>query len=132
MFDKYMIVEDGVKNVVQNGEVTGFQFGARLPYYQGLGVSMIEDLAITVDGDAVPRAAISVTLDGKTYTLDEMESEPHGRWEFGEIGTVTVQHPGGLAPGDHTITMVAYLRISYLPFILTGEDSKTLTLEGTS
>lgn len=128
MFDKYIIVEDGFKNVVENGEVTGFQFGARLPYYRGLGLSMVENLAITVDGEAVPREAIRVTLHGNTYSLDEMETEYEDRWEMGEVGTVIVRRPGGLAPGEHTIELVDYLRISYLPFTLTGRDTKVLAI----
>ena len=128
MFDKYMIVEDGFTNVVEDGEVTGFQFGARLPYYRGLGLSMVENLAITVDGEPVPREDIRVTLHGNTYSLDEMETEYEDRWEMGEVGTVTVRRPGGLTPGEHTIELVEYLRISYLPFTLTGRDAKVLTL----
>lgn len=31
MFDQSMICADGFQNVNENGSVTGFQFGARLP-----------------------------------------------------------------------------------------------------
>jgi hypothetical protein len=128
MFDKYIIVEDGFTNVVEQGQVTGFQLKARLPYYRGLGLSMIEDLRLTVDGEAVPRDAIRVTLHGNTYTLDELEREMDDRWEFGEVGTVTVRRPGGLAAGEHTVELAPFLRISYLPFILSGRDTKVLSL----
>jgi hypothetical protein len=128
MFDKYIICEDGFQNTVDGGKITGFQFKARLPYYRGLGISMIEDFRINVDSEEIPREDIRVTLHGNTYTLDEMESEYEDRWEFGEKGIVKVHKPGGLTSGDHQIEMVPYLRISYLPFILTGEDSKILRL----
>lgn len=128
MFEKYMICEHGFKNVAEAGEVTGFQFNARLPYYRGLGVSMVESLVVTVDARRYPREALRVTLHGNTYTLDEMETEYEDRWEFGEEGTVTVCQPGGLAPGLHKIEMEDVLRISYLPFLLTGVDNKVLEL----
>ncbi|MEJ2759578.1 MAG: DUF6379 domain-containing protein, partial [Anaerolineales bacterium] len=83
MFDKYIICEDGFSNVKQGAEITGFQFKCRLPYYRGLGISMIEDLKIKVDGEEIPRDAIQVTLHGNTYTLDEMENNYEDRWEFG-------------------------------------------------
>ena len=50
MFEKYMIVEKDTKNIVEDGKVTGFRVGARVPYYRGLGISMIEDIQLSVDG----------------------------------------------------------------------------------
>ncbi len=127
MFDKYILCEDGFKNVYTGEKETGFQIKCRLPYYRGLGLSMVEDLEIIVDSVKIPREAIRVTLHGNTYTLDEMESEYDDRWEFGEEGTVMVQKPGGLPSGKHKIEVTPHLRISYLPFILTGQDTKVLT-----
>lgn len=130
MFDIYMICEQGFRNVVENGEITGFQLKVRLPYYRGIGISMVEDLAVTVDANRFPRQALRITLHGNTYTLDEMEQEYEDRWEFGEEGIVTVQKPGGLTPGLHKIELEAVLRISYLPFLLTGGDHKVIELAG--
>jgi hypothetical protein len=128
MFDKYMICEHSLRNVSEAGKITGFQFKARLPYYRGLGLSMIENLAITVDEQKYPRPAIRVSLHGNSYTLDEMEQEYEDRWEFGEEGMITVLKPGGLASGLHKIEMEDTLRISYLPFLLTGSDNKVIKL----
>lgn len=128
MFDKYIICESGFQNITDGGKVTGFQLKARLPYYRGLGISMVEELSLKVDGNQIPRQAIQVTLHGNTYTLDEMETEYDDRWEFGEEGLLTVQHPGGLTPGRHKIELSPSLRISYLPFTLVGTDAKTLEL----
>jgi hypothetical protein len=128
MFDKYIICEDGFRNVSEAGKVTGFQLKARLPYYRGLGLSMVEKLNIRVDSEDIPRQSIHVTLHGNTYSLDQMETEYNDRWEFGEEGVVTVSKPGGLAPGRHKVVVAPHLRISYLPFILTGEDTKELEL----
>lgn len=128
MFDKYIICENGFQNVTAEGKTTGFQLKARLPYYRGLGISMVEDLSLKVDGVQIPRQAIQVTLHGNTYTLDEMEKEYDDRWEFGEEGLVTVQQPGGLTRGKHELELSPSLRISYLPFILVGTDTKTLEI----
>lgn len=128
MFDKYIICEKDLCHVLESGKVGGFQFNARLPYYRGLGISMIEDLIVTVDAERFPRDAIRVTLHGNTYTLDEMEVEYEDRWEFGEEGIVSVLTPGGLKTGLHKIEMEVILRVSYLPFLLTGSDNKVLEL----
>lgn len=128
MFDKYMICEEGFQNTIENGVVVGFQFGARLPYYRGLGLSMVEDIGITVDGEAVPREQILFSVRGRTWTLDEMENEIEERWEMGEVATLLVKRPGGLASGEHKLELSEQLRISYLPFSPVTRDAKTLTL----
>ena len=129
MFDKYMIVEDGFRNVSENGRTIGFQVNTRLPYYRGLGVSMVEDVSVSVDGQTFPRDAITIVLRGRPMTLEAMETDYHERWEFGEVGTVIVRKEGGLAPGVHQVDLTDRLRISYLPFPLLGHDSKQLVLK---
>ena len=47
MFDKYIIVEDGFRNVVEGGEVRGFQVKARLPYYRGLATVLVMGMTPT-------------------------------------------------------------------------------------
>ena len=123
MFDNKMIVEDSLR---ATGE--GFSFEARLPYYRGLGLSMIEDVAVVLDGEPVPREDITLTLRGRTWTLDELETEYGDRWNFGEKATVGVRRPGGLTPGEHRIELAERMRISYLPFVPTTKDTKTLKL----
>lgn len=128
MFDKHMICTDGFENVVENGKTIGFALLARLPYYRGLGLSMIEDVAVTVDGEAIPRANIRLSLQGRSWTLDEMENEYGYRWNFGEKAKITALKPGGLKPGKHSIELAERLRISYLPFVPTTKAVKELEL----
>jgi len=123
MFDDKMIVADSLENV--DG---GFAFKARLPYYRGLGLSMVEDVAVTVDGEAVPRHAVLLELRGRRWTLDQMETEYGDRWNFGEKARVIVRRDQPLAPGKHRIELAERLRISYLPFVPTTKDAKDLTI----
>ena len=128
MMDNKMICTDGFENVVEEGETVGFAFLGRLPYYRGLGLSMIEDIAVSVDGEAVPRDDIRFSVRGKTYTLDAMETVYDDRWNFGEPARITVPRAGGLSPGSHRIEFAVRMRISYLPFVPTTKDSKELAL----
>ena len=123
MFDNKMIVPDSLENV--DG---GFAFQARLPYYRGLGLSMVEDVAVTVDGEAVPREAVMLELRGRRWTLDEMETEYGDRWNFGEKARVIVRRDQPLAPGTHRIELAERLRISYLPMVPTTRAAKDLTI----
>jgi hypothetical protein len=129
MFDQHIICDDGFRNVESDGAIIGFALLARLPYYRGLGLSMIEDLALTVDGEKVPRDAIRFSVRGRTWTLDEMETEYGDRWNFGEKAELTVLRPDGLAPGKHVVHLAERMRISYLPFVPTTSTTKELELK---
>ena len=128
MFDRYLICEETARNVTEGGKTTGFQFGARIAYYRGLGLSMVENIGVSVDGEAVPPENIRFTVTGGTFTLAQMETEYDARWEFGEVATVTVLRPGGLSAGEHKIELTEQMRIAYLPFPLTGRDAKVVRI----
>jgi hypothetical protein len=129
MFDRYLIGENGFRNVVEGGKTIGFQLEVRIAYYRGLGLSMLEGFEVTVDGKQFPREDNLFTVRGRTFTQKQMETEYDERWEMGEVAQLTVPLPGGLTGGKHEVSVVEYLRVSYVPFITTGRDKKTLTLE---
>ncbi len=130
MFDKYLIVGEEFKNVVVNGEIIGFQLGMRLPYYRGVVLSLVGNTDLTVDGETFLSEQMSVTLHGNVYELSALENEPTAKWEFGEIGILTVRKPGGLAPGKHVVELGQHMKISYVPFGFHGHDKKELVLAG--
>ena len=123
MFDNKIIVPDSLE---KDGD--SFSVLARLPYYRGLGLSMIEDIAVTVDGEPVPRENVRFSVRGNTWTLDEMETEYGDRWNFGEKARVSADLPGGLADGEHEIQVGVRMRVSYLPFVPTTTDRKTMSV----
>ncbi len=123
MFDKYLIVDESLRATAD-----GFAFDARLGYYRGLGLSMVEDLAITIDGTVVPRDAVRFDEGGGPLTLDEMEHAFDRRWNFGAVATIAVIWPDPIDAGDHALTLSERLRVSYLPFPAINTDAKTLTL----
>ena len=127
MFDRYLIVDGTLRNVGPASAPTGFAFDARLGYYRGLGLSMVEALDVTVDGEAMARQAIRFDEGLGPLTLDEMESAYDRRWGFGAPATILVERTGGLAPGAHTVALVQRLRVSYMPSPSINTDTKTLT-----
>jgi hypothetical protein len=130
MYDSYMIVGEEFKNVVQNGNVTGFQLGVRLCYYRGIVLSLIGNISLNVDGEEIPPDKMTVTVGGKTFPLAQLENEPVAKWEFGEVGILTVNQPGGLPQGEHTLNLREHLKISYVPMGFSGADTKILALVG--
>jgi hypothetical protein len=134
MFDRYLIGEDSLRNVVEDGKITGFQFDVRIGYYRGLGLSMVEGFDVSVDGKAYPSTDVLFKLHGKTFTHKQMETEYNERWEMIEPATLMLPEAGGLDAGEHEVSMVEYLRISYLPApsISTGKGAKRLKLQPVS
>ncbi|MCB9420055.1 MAG: hypothetical protein H6667_09635 [Ardenticatenaceae bacterium] len=130
MYDKYLIVGEYFKNVEKDGEVTGFQLGVRLPYYRGVVLSLVGDTIITVDGEEFPMEQLTLTMNDKTYPMTQLKYEPVDKWEFGDIGVVTVARPGGLPAGEHKVELQQQMKISYVPGGFWGSDVKVLNLAG--
>lgn len=128
MFEKYMIVENDVENIVENGKVTGFKFGARLPYYRGIALSLVEDIAVTVDGEDIPKEKIKFNAHGNTYTLKEMEAATEDRWNMGEVAHILIEKEGGLSKGEHKVFLLLNMRIAYLPFPSIRKSEKSFIL----
>jgi hypothetical protein len=113
MYDKHIIYPNSLRNL---DDGSGYAVGVRLPYYRGQPLSVVEDIAVKVDGAAVPREQVRFSVRGKTWTLDQLEENTAERWEFGEVAEVSVLQPQGLAVGEHEVAVGVQLRISYLPW----------------
>jgi hypothetical protein len=105
----------GFKNVGRDGQITGFQVCARCPYYRGIWASLIERIEVSVDGELFPWESTLVTLSGATLRPDELVNKPELRWQFEEPALLTVDKPGGLAPGLHNVQLFITWRWSYIP-----------------
>lgn len=128
MFDKYIIDPATVANTGPADAPTGFSFTTKLGYYRGLGLSMVEDLKVSIDGEALPREAITFDEGEGPLTLDEMETAFDRRWPFGAPATITVALPGGFPAGEHKLSLQQRLRISYMPFPSFNNDEKVISL----
>ena len=126
MFDKYIIDAASLANTGPADAPTGFSFTTRLGYYRGLGLSMVEDLKVSIDGQELPRAAITFDEGPGPITLDAMETAFDRRWPFGAPATIRVALPGGFPKGEHTLGLQQRLRISYLPFPSFNNDQKVI------
>ena len=126
MFDKYIIDAATVANTGPADAPTGFSFTTKLGYYRGLGLSMVEDLKVSIDGQDLPRAAITFDEGPGPLTLDAMETAFDRRWPFGAPATITVALTGGFPKGQHTLALQQRLRISYMPFPSFNNDQKLI------
>ena len=109
---------EAFKNVEADGKIIGFSFEFKAQYYRGFTLSIVRDIKVNVDGVDYPREAVRFTVNGETFTLEEMRTviDSDYRWEFGEYATVTVKKEGGLVAGKHHIKSVQLIVPSYMPF----------------
>ena len=126
MFDHYIICDDSLR--ADDTEAATYTVDVRMPYYRGLGLSMVEGVDLTVDGVAVPVVATSFTVHGNTYAMSDLPGVLDDRWEMGEPARVGFTLDEPLSPGDHQVGAAVRLRISYMPVPGGGRDTKTLVL----
>ena len=123
MQDPYVIMTTGFKNSVTGAAAaTGYQIKIRIPYYRGVYLSAVDYLKLTVDGQEIARDNLRIVVNGRTFTMPEMEEAGDTRWFYGDPATLLVAKPGGLVPGIHTITVGITIRKSYFP----AEDPERL------
>jgi len=129
MFDKYMVMTRGFQNVIQNGQITGFQMKVRITYYRGVFLPLLSGFDVTVDGENFTPERMRFTLANHTYTMDEVGKAEKVHWDFGVPATLTILKPGGLKPGIHDVEVVETVKPSYVPPSgFTGRMKRKMTL----
>lgn len=129
MFDNNVFLEGTCKNVVENGETIGFEMQTQITYYRGIPLSMVNFVAVEVDGIQVPEESIRFTSDHiDWFTLKEMETVTAIKWEYGEAATVRVLQKGGLSKGSHTVKLTVCTRTAYIPMPLEGSMTRTVVI----
>ena len=109
-------LRDGtLKNYFEIGKKSGYQFDVRLAYYRGHYLSVIDELAVEVDGEAVPKEDIRFLVNGKKFTIDQLKEAYYEFWSIKKPATIQVRKPGGLEEGTHHVKLTLMFRCPYLP-----------------
>ncbi len=125
-YTKYAIDPNDIQTVVENGVAVGFEVKAKIPYYRGVCLSLIDDVRITLDGKEYTKDQMTFTVGGETYSFDDMETMTTIRWEYGEKATIFVRRPGGIFLGSHKVDVFIGLRISYMGMVMPFKQSFTV------
>ena len=111
-FNKILIGEQRLQPFQVDDAVLGWQFQVRYPSYRGTYLSCIEKLDLYLDGEKVDPKQIIFALNGKEYTIDEIQDQYKAYWYVLDFATIRVlaEPP---APGAHEVTVDMYHRIPY-------------------
>lgn len=124
MFDRYIVCEEGFR--ARDDGRPGGVVEVRMPYYRGLGLSMVEAVDLVVDGTPVPPERTTFTVHGTTYRFDQLPGVLDDRWEMGERAQLGFETDEPLSAGTHDVAVSVRLRISYMPVPGGGRDRKKL------
>ena len=112
MLDVPMIQTRGFRN---RDDGSGFELRLRLPYYRGLWTSLIDGASVTVDEEHFPADTIAWTIDGREYSLEELQESVDARWPVEVAAVLRVPRDEPLPIGFHDVTAELRLRMSYIP-----------------
>ena len=114
MFDQYLIRNDSLQNVVENGKTVGFKFAVRIADYRGCFLSLHNGYYIKCDGVEYPKSVQKFEINGKPpRTFEEIKKCVWEHWNYDDEGFVYVMKEGGLAPGKHTIALQQSILAQY-------------------
>ena len=114
MFDQYLIRQDSLQNVVENGKVTGFKFAVRIADYRGCFLSLHNGYYVNVDGTEYPRELQRFEINGKApRTFEEIKTACWEHWNYDDEGWLYVAKEGGLSKGTHQIGLQQSILAQY-------------------
>ena len=68
MLEREVIQSVGFRNIKENGEIVGFQFKVRLPYYRGIFLSQLRVGTLYVEDLRFDSSDMVWNVNGKDYT----------------------------------------------------------------
>ncbi|KAF1299302.1 hypothetical protein BAU15_01255 [Enterococcus sp. JM4C] len=129
MFDNNVFIKNSFKKTVVDNKATGFELQTHITYYRAIPLSMVNDVRVTVDDQAMPRENILCSVDQVDwFTLDEMPTVTTYKWEYGEPLYIRVATETELAAGEHEVELAIVTRTAYIPVPIEGVRKRTVTV----
>lgn len=128
MFDNNVFIDKSCVNVVEDGQVTGYELQTNITYYRGIPMSMVEFIKVEVDGVEAPVESIRISVDRTDwFTMKEAETVTTYKWEYGEPLYVRVLGEG-LSAGEHKVKLTVATRTAYIPVPLVGIKERSVVI----
>jgi hypothetical protein len=113
----------------------GFELDVHLNWYRSLPLSSVKTVELTVNGERIPRDAISFAVNGGDYTLDELAERWDEIWFVLDAATLRVRGLPIAAGDDAEVSLRLGNRIPYIligpgtPLEYVSERSRTLVAQ---
>ena len=100
----------------------GIAVSVQLPWYRSLWLSAVDDVAVSVNGEAIPKDRLRFALEGREYRVEELPEQWDTLWFVADRPDVVVDL-GRVPERDEqlTIEVVLTMRLLYMQ-IMPGVD----------
>lgn len=114
MLENYLVIENSLTNVKNQGKITGFKFAVRACNYRGCFLSLVNGYYVKCDGVEYPQEKQRFEINGKEpRTYEELKEAVWEHWNFGDNAYIYVEKEGGLEPGTHTLEVQESILTQY-------------------
>lgn len=100
----------------------GLAVAVQLPWYRSLWLSAVDNVEVSVDGNAIPGDRIRFRLEGRDYRVEELAQQWDTLWFVAEKPDVLVDLGRAPVRGEHVrVEVVLTMRLLYMQ-IMPGTD----------
>jgi Domain of unknown function (DUF6379) len=117
--------KDVVRDDALFATADGFALEIHSHWYRALPLTSLAVVDLSIDGERVDPAALTVEANGKTYPFDQLEDRYDDWWFTTDAVTLHIPRANAPANGSHRIELDLGLSIPYL-IVGRGEDRKPL------
>jgi hypothetical protein len=100
----------------------GIAVSVQLPWYRSLWLSAVDDVAVTVNGEAIPTDRLRFELQGRLYRIEELPEQWVTLWFVADRPEVLIDLGRAAEQGEKlTVEVVLTMRLLYMQ-IMPGVD----------
>ncbi|MGR0220009.1 C-glycoside deglycosidase beta subunit domain-containing protein [Agromyces sp. ZXT2-6] len=100
----------------------GIAVSVQLPWYRSLWLSAVDDVAVTVNGEAIPTDRLRFALQGREYRIEELPEQWDTLWFVADRPDVLIDLGRTPEEGEQlTVEVVLTMRLLYMQ-IMPGVD----------
>jgi hypothetical protein len=100
----------------------GIAVSVQLPWYRSLWLSAVDDVAVTVNGEAIPTDRLRFALQGREYRIEELPEQWDTLWFVADRPDVVIDLGRVPEAGEKlTVEVVLTMRLLYMQ-IMPGVD----------
>jgi len=93
----------------------GIAVSVQLPWYRSLWLSAVDDVAVTVDGEAIPKDRLRFALAGREYRIEELPEQWDTLWFIQDRLVVVVPLDEPVGEGQAVdVEVTVDLRLPYM------------------
>jgi hypothetical protein len=130
-YNKILISDDNLTNVIVGDVTIGYEFKIKYPSYRGVFLSCIEQLEFFIDDQPIDKQNIFFYLNGKQFLIDELPELFKEYWFVSNKATIRVLDKHGITAGSHKVRVFMKHRVPYTGYfgeylVLDSDVTKTL------